>query len=49
MKCLTGFMRKGCGKRRSNEIGIAGEVNGLGAMAYAVAPELLYQSAVLGL
>lgn len=34
-------MRKVCERRRSSEIGIADEVNDLGAMAKAVAPELL--------
>ena len=34
MKCLTGFMRKGC------EIGIADRVNDLGAMVDAIVPVL---------
>ena len=33
-------MRKGCKRRRSSEIGIDNRVNDLGAMAWAVAPEL---------
>ncbi len=32
MKCLTGFMRKGCERRRSSEIRIANRVNDLGTM-----------------
>ena len=40
MKCLTGFMRKECERRSSNEVGIVDRVNDLGAMAWAVAPEL---------
>lgn len=40
MKCLTGFMRKECERRSSSEVGIVDRVNGLGAMAWAVAPEL---------
>ena len=35
-------MRKGCEKRRASEIGIGDRVNDLGAMAQAVAPELVY-------
>ena len=33
-------MRKECERRRSSEIGIVDRVNDLGAMAWAVAPEL---------
>ena len=40
MKCLTGFMRKGCKVRSSSKVGIADRVNNLGAMAWDVAPEL---------
>ena len=41
MKCMIGFMRKRCERRRSNKVGIVDEVNDLGATADAVAPELL--------
>ena len=37
MKCLTGFMRKECERRRSSEIGIVDKGKDLGAMADAVA------------
>ncbi len=47
MNCLTGFMRRECERRRLSEIEIADRINDLGAMADAVAPELLYQSIVL--
>ena len=40
MKCLTGFMRKECERRRSSEIGIVDKGKDLGAMADVVAPEL---------
>jgi len=40
MKCLTGFIRKVCKRRRTSEIGIADRGNDLGAMALAVASEL---------
>ena len=33
-------MRKECERRRSSEVGIVDRVNGLGARAWAVAPEL---------
>ena len=36
-------MRKGCERRRSNEIGITDSCNDLGAMAWTVAPELLFK------
>ena len=34
MKCLTGFMRKECERRKSSEIGITDSCNDLGAMVY---------------
>ncbi len=37
-------MRRECERRRLSEIEIADRINDLGAMADAVAPELLYQS-----
>ena len=40
MKCLTGFMRLACEKRRTSEIGIADRYNDLGAMVDAIALEL---------
>lgn len=40
MKCLTGFMRTGCEKRRLNEISMVDKANDLGAMVEAVAPKL---------
>lgn len=40
MKCLTGFMRKECERRRSSEIGIVDKGKDLGAMADDVAPKL---------
>ena len=39
MKCLTGFMRKECERSR---------VNDLGAMAWAVAPELFCADSNIG-
>lgn len=42
MRCSIGFMRKECERKRSSEIKIADEVNGLGVMAKAVAPDLFY-------
>lgn len=33
MKCLTGFMRKGCVRRRLSEAGAVDKVGDLGAMA----------------
>ena len=41
MKCLTIFMRLACERRRASEIGIADSCNDLGAMAWAIAPELV--------
>lgn len=41
MKCLTGFIRKVC-KRRRSEIEVGDRGNDLGAMALAVASELFY-------
>lgn len=40
MKCLNGFMRKGCERIRSREIKIADRVNDLGAMVDVIAPKL---------
>lgn len=40
MEYLTGFMRKECVRRSLSEAGIVDRVNDLGAMAWAVAPEL---------
>lgn len=40
MKCLTGFMRKECERRSLYKVRIVDRVNGLGAMARAVAPKL---------
>ena len=40
IKCLTGFMRRGCERRRWSVVGTADEVNDLGVMAGAVAPKL---------
>lgn len=42
MKCLTGFIRKVCKRRRTSEVGITDRGNDLGAMALAVASELFY-------
>lgn len=42
MKCLTGFIRKVCKRRRTREIEVGDRVNDLGAMALAVASELFY-------
>ena len=43
-------MRKECGRRSSSEVGIVDRVNDLGAMAWAVAPELCYgESFCLGI
>ena len=47
MKCLTGFMRKECERRRSSEVGIVDRVNDLGAMAWAVAPKLFCEGFIL--
>lgn len=41
MKCLIIFMRLACERRRVSEIGIADSCNDLGAMAWAIAPELV--------
>lgn len=41
MKCLIIFMRLACERRRASEIGIADSCNDLGAMAWAMAPELV--------
>ena len=42
MKCLTGFIRKVCKRRRTREIEVGDRGNDLGAMALAVASELFY-------
>lgn len=42
MKCLTGFIRKVCKRRRTSEIEVGDRGNDLGAMALAVASELFY-------
>ena len=39
MKCLIIFMRLACERRRASEI--ADSCNDLGAMAWAIAPELV--------
>lgn len=36
-------MRKECERRSPNEVGIVDRGNDLGAMAWAVAPELFYE------
>ena len=41
MKCLIIFMRLACERRRVSEIGIADSCNDLGAMAWAIVPELV--------
>ena len=38
---MTIFMRLACERRRASEIGIADSCNDLGAMAWAIAPELV--------
>lgn len=40
MKCLTGFMRLACERRRTSEIGIVDKVKDLGAMVDVIALEL---------
>ncbi len=42
-------MRKECGRRSSSEVGIVDRVNDLGAMAWAVAPELLCEGFNFGI
>lgn len=49
MKCLTGFMRKECKRRRSSKIGVDDRVNDLDAMVWAVAPELFRGERCLGM
>ena len=39
MKCLNAFMRKGCKRRRSSEIGKADRVDDSGAMVDTIAPD----------
>ena len=41
-------MRKECGRRSSSEVGIVDRVNDLGAMAWAVAPELFCADSNIG-
>ena len=42
-------MRKECERRSSSEVGIVDRVNGLGAMAWAVAPELFCEGFYLNI
>lgn len=42
MKCLTGFMRRGCKRRRWSMVGIVDEVKDLGDMAGVIAPKMFF-------